>query len=64
MIIRNKTCFVYDVETFPNFFSVSVKNTESGNHKFYEISDRKNQLPDIVTLFLHKGIYWVGLKNL
>lgn len=57
MIIRNKTCFVYDVETFPNFFSVTVKNTESGNHKFYEISDRKNQLPDIVTLFLHKGIY-------
>jgi len=64
MIIRNKTCFVYDVETFPNFFSVTVKNTESGNHKFYEISDRKNQLPDIVTLFLHKGIYWIGFNSM
>lgn len=64
MIIRNKTCFVYDVETFPNFFSVTVKNTESCNHKFYEISDRKNQLPDIVTLFLHKGIYWIGFNSM
>ena len=64
MIIRNKTCFVYDVECFPNFFSVTVKNTESGNHKFYEISDRKNQLSDIVTLFLHKGIYWIGFNSM
>ena len=57
MIIRNKICFVYDVEIFPNFFSVTVKNTESGNLKSYEISERKNQLPDIVKLFLHKGIH-------
>ena len=64
MIIRNKICFVYDVEIFPNFFSVTVKNTESGNIKSYEISERKNQLPDIVKLFLHKGIYWVGFNSM
>ena len=57
MIIRNKICFVYDVELFPNFFSVTIKNTESSNLKSYEISERKNELPDIVKLFLHKGIY-------
>ena len=64
MIIRNKICFVYDVEIFPNFFSVTVKNTESGNLKSYEISERKNQLPDIVKLFLHKGIHWVGFNSM
>ena len=57
MIIRNKVCFVYDVEIFPNFFSVTVKNTESGNIKSYEISERRNELPDITKLFLHKGIH-------
>lgn len=62
MLIRNKTCFVYDVEVFPNFFSVAVKNTESGNIKTYEISDRRNDITDIVKLFLHKGIFWVGSK--
>jgi hypothetical protein len=64
MIIRNKVCFIYDVEIFPNFFSVTVKNTESGNHVFYEISDRKNDMPNIVELFLHKGIYFVGFNSM
>ena len=64
MIIRNKICFVYDIEVFPNFFSVTVKNTETGNSKFYEISNRKNELPDIVKLFLHKGIYFVGFNSM
>jgi hypothetical protein len=57
VIIRNKTAFVYDVESFPNFFSVAVKNTESGNIRTYEISDRRNELPDICKLFLRKGIF-------
>lgn len=56
MIIRNRICFVYDVEIFPNFFSVTVKNTESQNIKSYEISERRNDLPEIVTLFLHRKI--------
>lgn len=64
MIIRNKVCFVYDVEIFPNLFSVTVKNTESGNIKSYEISERRNELPDIVKLFLHKGIHWVGFNSM
>jgi len=44
MIIKGKTAFVYDVEVFPNFFSCAIKNTESGNIKVYEISDRQNDL--------------------
>ena len=63
MILRNKVCFIYDVEVFPNFFSVTVKNSETKNHKSYQISDIRNDLPEIVKLFLHKGIYWVGFNS-
>ena len=64
MIIRNKICFVYDIEVFPNFFSVTIKNTESGNIKTYEISERKNEISDIAKLFLHKGIQFVGYNSM
>lgn len=60
MLIRNNVCFVYDVEVFPNFFSVTIKNTESGNYKQYEIGERRNDLPDIVKLFLHKRVIFCG----
>lgn len=63
MLIRNNVCFVYDVEVFPNFFSVTIKNTESGNYKQYEIGERRNDLPDIAKLFLHKGIMFCGYNN-
>ena len=64
MLIRNNVCFVYDVEVFPNFFSVTIKNTESGNYKQYEIGERRNDLPDIAKLFLHKGIYFVSYNGI
>lgn len=64
MLIRNKICFVYDVEIFPNFFSVTVKNTESGNIKSYEISERRNDMAEIAKLFLHKGIQFVGFNSM
>ena len=63
MIIRNKTCFVYDVEVFPNFFSVAIKNTESGNKVFYQISEIRNDMLNIVKLFLNKNIYFCGYNT-
>lgn len=63
MIIRNLSVFIYDIEVFPNFFSITVKNTESGNYKFYEISERRNDLSAIAKLFLHKGIIFCGYNN-
>ena len=64
MIIRNKTCFVYDVEVFPNFFSVTIKNTESGKHVFYQLSEVRNDMPDIAKLFLNKNIMFVGYNSM
>ncbi|MDO5331420.1 MAG: hypothetical protein Q4E99_01960 [Bacillota bacterium] len=64
MIIRGKTVFCYDIEVFSNLFTIAVKNSESGIMRHYEISDRQNDLGDIIDLFKHKGIYWCGYNNL
>lgn len=60
MLIKNKVAFVYDIEIFPNFFSVTVKNTESGNIRSFEISDRCNDILNIAKVFLNPRIYFVG----
>lgn len=62
MIIRGKTVFVFDIEVFPNLFTIAIKNTESGAKRFYEISDRKNDLPQIVKLFLSKQVLYCGFN--
>lgn len=64
MLIKGKTVFIYDLEVFPNFFSCSVKSTESGNRKNYQISEWQNDLAAIVQLFLNKSIYFCGYNNL
>lgn len=64
MLIKGKTAFVYDIEVFPNFFSVTIKNTESGNIRSFEISDRKNDMPGIAKVFLDPRIYFVGFNSM
>lgn len=64
MLIKGKPAFVYDIEVFPNFFSVTCKNTESKNHVSYEISDRKNDIAEIARLFLNRNIYFVGYNSM
>ena len=51
MKIRNKTVFVFDIEIFPNVFTCTVKNTETKELIIFELSDRKNDLQEIVDLF-------------
>lgn len=64
MLIKGLPAFVYDIEVFSNYFSVTIKNTESGNHAIYEISGRKNDMPKIAKLFLRKDIYFVGYNSM
>ena len=64
MLIKNKVAFVYDIEVFPNFFSVTVKNTESGNIRSFEISDRCNDILNIAKVFLNPKIYFVGFNSM
>ena len=64
MLIKGKTAFVYDIEVFPNFFSVTLKNTESGNIVSFEISDRRNDMINIIRVFLNSNIYFVGFNSM
>lgn len=51
MQIRNKTVYVYDIEVFRNVFHCTVKNTETNQLYLFEISQRKNQLDELVKFF-------------
>lgn len=62
MIIRNKVVFIYDIEVFPNLFILTAKNTESGVSRAFEISNRKNDLPQIQELFTNKHILYGGFN--
>lgn len=53
MKIRNKPVLVYDIEVFQNIFHCAVKNTETGEISKFEISNRKNQLTELVSFFKH-----------
>lgn len=60
MIIRGKIVYVYDIEVFQNIFHCSVKNTETNNIYKFEISERKNQLRELIKFFkqVDKYITW------
>jgi hypothetical protein len=60
MIIRGKIVYVYDIEVFQNIFHCSVKNTETNGIYKFEISERKNQLRELVKFFkqVDKYITW------
>lgn len=51
MIVRGKIVYVYDIEVFQNIFHCSVKNTETNDIYKFEISERKNQLRELVKFF-------------
>ena len=56
MIIRNSVVIVYDIEIFPNVFHCTCKNTETNQLRFFEISNRKNQLTELVDFFFYKNV--------
>ena len=64
MIIKNLIVQVYDIEIFPNCFSLVIKNTETKEFQFFELSNRKNNLIDLVPLFLDKRYIFCGYNNI
>lgn len=63
MLLKNKTVFVYDVEVFPNLFTCTLKNTESGNIRSFEIGERRNELSLLPSIFLNKRFFACGYNN-
>lgn len=51
MIIKNKIVYVYDIEVFPNVFHCLLKNTETKEYIYFEVSERKNQIEQLIDFF-------------
>lgn len=64
MLIKGLPALVYDIEVFPNYFSVTIKNTETKNHVVYEIFDEVNDMPKIWQLFRRRNAYFVGYNSM
>jgi hypothetical protein len=63
MVIQNLTVQVYDIEIFPNVFHCTCKNTETGELSFFEISNRRNQLKELVDFFRINTQMFCGYNN-
>ena len=63
MYIRNEKVIVYDIEIFPNVFHCCCKDTETGEIYKFELSERKNQLEDMVRFFLQPNVIFCGYNN-
>lgn len=63
MWIREDKVIVYDIEIFPNCFHCCCKDTENGSIYKFEISERKNQLQELVKFFLTSHIMLCGYNN-
>ena len=55
MKIHDEDVVVYDIEVFPNVFHCTCKNTETNTLYFFEISERKNQLKELVDFFYYNN---------
>ncbi len=57
--------YTYDLETYPNIFTCSVKHLETGDRRTFEISDRKNETADLARLLgvLSGQSSFVGFNN-
>lgn len=57
--------YIYDLETFPNFFLASFKDIETKQVYHFEISDRIDQREELREFILDKRIkYLVGYNNI
>ena len=62
--MNEKQIFVYDLETFPNFFLAVFKSIKTGKFYYFEISDRKNETFKL-NRFLHNEVEGlIGFNNL
>lgn len=63
MKIRGEDVIVFDLEVFPNVFHCCCKNTQTDKLYLFEISERKNQLLDLVRFFDENKYMFCGYNN-
>lgn len=55
MIIKNKTCYVFDIEVLPNCFTCTLINSESLEETVFEFSERKSQHRELIQFFADRS---------
>lgn len=63
MVIKNRHVVVYDVEIFPNVFHCTTKDSEGNKLHKFEISERVNQLKELVDFFRLSDVLFCGYNN-
>ena len=63
MIIHNKNVVIYDIESFPNYFCCTCKDTETKQLRTFEISYQRNDAEMITDYFLTKDLLLCGYNN-
>ena len=63
MYIKEKQISVYDIEVFPNVFSCTCRNSETQELITFEISERKNDLTDLISYFSNNELIFCGYNN-
>lgn len=64
MIIKGKPVVVYDIECFYNVFSCIAYSTESRETFIFEVSQRKNDIRELLNLFSNRDLMFCGYNNI
>lgn len=64
MKIRGKQAICFDIKVFKNLFACTFYDTESEYKEQYEVSERKNQMQDIIGIFLCPDYIFVGYNSI
>ena len=54
--------YIYDLETYPNFFLATFKDVETQKFYEFEVSDRKNESLSLIS-FLKQEMTLIGFNN-
>ena len=63
MKIRGRRVLVYDLESFQNVFTCSIKDTETKKKRCFRIGFGVNDMPKIKSIFSNNKLYWCGFNN-
>lgn len=64
MIVKNLIVIIFDIEIFPNVFTLTAKDTESQKVLVIEVSPRKNNLDKLYKLFRLNKYIFCGYNNI
>jgi len=55
--------YIYDLETYPNFFLATFKNVDTGEFYRFEISDRKSDILLLYEFLNQRSLLLIGFNN-